>query len=65
MNNYPCKDCIERCVGCHGTCIKYKNAGEENEKAKQLERQSKINNEIKFHSIFRGCEVRDKKNIRI
>ncbi|EEP54573.1 hypothetical protein [Clostridium butyricum] len=64
MNNYPCKDCIERCFGCHSVCIKYKNAEIEIKKEKQLERQSKINDQIKFHSIFRGCEARDKKNIR-
>lgn len=26
--NFPCKDCNDRNVGCHGTCEKYKVAKE-------------------------------------
>lgn len=23
--NVPCKDCPDRCVGCHSNCVKYKD----------------------------------------
>lgn len=26
MYAYPCKECTDRVVGCHGTCQKYKDA---------------------------------------
>ena len=26
MYVYPCKECLDRAVGCHGTCQKYKDA---------------------------------------
>lgn len=39
MNNNTCKDCVERVVGCHATCEKYKEFVAENERLKQLKRQ--------------------------
>lgn len=39
MNNNTCKDCVERVVGCHSTCEKYKEFIAENERLKQLKRQ--------------------------
>lgn len=34
LANFPCKDCAERAVGCHGNCQKYKEAQAENERIK-------------------------------
>lgn len=65
MINYPCKDCLDRCIGCHGTCTKYKNVNIENKKEKDFIRQNSIADEIKFNSIFRSCDLRDKKNIKV
>ena len=28
MSLYPCKDCTERSIGCHGSCEKYKTTKE-------------------------------------
>ena len=29
--DYPCKDCSDRCLGCHSECEKYKEASKKNE----------------------------------
>jgi hypothetical protein len=34
MRGCPCKNCLERELGCHGTCADYKRWAKENEKAK-------------------------------
>ena len=35
MREYPCKDCKDRYIGCHGQCEKYKSARKENEEEKK------------------------------
>lgn len=37
----PCKDCLDRTVECHSTCIPYKNYKEEKEVEKKLIRQKR------------------------
>ena len=36
----PCKDCLDRVVGCHIECERYKAYLEENERIKEEKRQS-------------------------
>ena len=41
MSIYPCKGCLDRFVGCHGTCQKYQEAHAENESKKASIRKIK------------------------
>ena len=41
MSNYPCKGCLDRFVGCHGTCQKYQEAQAEIESKKAAIRKIK------------------------
>ena len=34
MRGCPCQNCLDREIGCHGTCEKYKDWAGENEKVK-------------------------------
>lgn len=36
--NNPCKDCVERHVGCHAECEKYRMAKAETDAAREKER---------------------------
>ena len=37
--NTPCKDCLTRHPGCHGSCWKYRDYREEWDRLKERERQ--------------------------
>lgn len=63
MRKYPCMGCQERKLACHDECNKYKEFCSEKEKLKQLKKKSIDADAVKFNSIFRGCDVRDKKGI--
>ena len=36
---FPCRDCVDRNVGCHGSCEKYLLARAERDKALETKRQ--------------------------
>lgn len=39
----PCKDCVDRSVGCHSTCKKYKQFKEDHEKVrKEIKKEQMI-----------------------
>lgn len=63
MVNFPCKDCNKRHIGCHASCIDYIVAKNKNESYKKTKKLEHLANEIKFNSIFRACELRDKRKI--
>lgn len=42
MKGAPCKDCLDREVGCHATCQKYQEFNQENTKKKELIRSYKM-----------------------
>jgi len=54
----PCKDCSDRCVGCHSNCDKYKAFKEENERVKVLSRKNK---EIETYERVRSANVKEAK----
>ena len=63
MSNYPCKDCTEREIGCHGTCEKYAKAKEKRDDGK-AERKRLICdiNEMNLNSMRRNrIKWRDRK----
>lgn len=39
--NYPCKDCTDRCIGCHSECDKYKDATNKNKELSEIIRKQK------------------------
>lgn len=39
--NYCCKNCAERCIGCHGGCKRYKAFCEKKQIDKEKEKQIK------------------------
>ncbi|MCQ2017265.1 hypothetical protein [Clostridium butyricum] len=60
---YPCMGCKERKLACHDNCKTYKDFCCEKNKIKQLKKKGIDADAVKFNSIFRGCDVRDKKGI--
>lgn len=57
MKLAPCKDCPDRCVGCHAVCEKYitwnKEHTEELEQRHQSRVTTKIFEEIKYRNLRR------------
>lgn len=47
-HNFPCKDCKERCIGCHGECPKYIAAKEEHDEQNDRIRESKDRESIVY-----------------
>ena len=39
--SFPCKDCTDRFVGCHGSCQKYKDAKAEHERKRAVIKKAK------------------------
>lgn len=54
MAQAPCKDCNDRQLGCHDRCEKYLNFKAENEKTKNMIRESK--REISLHIEYLARE---------
>ncbi len=46
---YPCKNCPDRCLGCHATCEKYKAAKQHHQGLTEHVHTAKVNNSI-YHS---------------
>lgn len=44
--NSPCKDCTERCVGCHSRCVKYKEWQAIHETERREENKARANSAI-------------------
>lgn len=42
MCKAPCKDCMDRCIGCHGKCGKYAKFQEDNLREKQLRSKTEM-----------------------
>lgn len=64
MKKYPCMGCEDRKIACHDKCYRYKNFCYEKDKIKISKRNNSIADEVKFNSIFRSCDLRDKKNVK-
>ena len=41
MYSFPCKDCPDRFVGCHGSCQKYKDAKAKHEQKMAIIKKAK------------------------
>ncbi len=39
MIGFPCKDCLDRYIGCHSECRRYKNKQEEIERIRRTRRK--------------------------
>lgn len=61
LRKYPCMECKDRKIYCHDRCDRYKNFCNEKDKINKAKRNSSIADEVKFNSIFRSCDLRDKK----
>ena len=61
----PCKDCVDRTVGCHSTCDKYKQFADERKeyvrKVKACKRKEREYMEVKQTSIYKSLRNSGKK----
>lgn len=58
MIRYPCKDCGSRKVGCHGKCIEYKEAAEQNHLIRSNRNTVKIRERIGISESKQRCKHR-------
>ncbi|UVX34166.1 MAG: hypothetical protein [Bacteriophage sp.] len=55
--------CNERKIACHDKCQKYKEFKNKLNSFKEIKKQNAFANEVKFNSIFRSCDLRDKRSL--
>ena len=59
-DTFPCRDCQDRAVGCHGSCEKYKEAKSTYEKQvieyKKAEKLEDLVDDFKITSVIRTKE---------
>ena len=48
----PCKDCLNRFVGCHADCEKYKEFRAEMDRANELIKKNKMDNNQFSESVY-------------
>ena len=63
LYNSPCMGCSERKLACHDKCQKYKEFKNKLNSYKEIKKQNAFANEVKFNSIFRSCDLRDKRSL--
>lgn len=62
-NIFPCRNCADRAVGCHGVCKDYAKAVEENKRRKEADKATR--NPIIHEGSFTGdSSFRKRKRIR-
>ena len=55
----PCRNCEERCVGCHGTCQRYLDWHEQH-----VQRQREIRSKIEAENTMRSFYIESGNKIR-
>lgn len=62
--DFPCKNCKNRKAGCHGSCVEYKTAKADYEKAKEDERVSESADRFIADSVKRLSDIRKREHFR-
>lgn len=56
---FPCKDCTDRWVGCHGTCQKYQEARKNWDKASaEAKKEKKLADELDDYTLRTAQKIR-------
>lgn len=54
MKKFPCKNCEDRVLGCHGTCPKYAEAFAENERLKEVRAKALLEDEYHAKTVIKN-----------